>query len=201
MSFKTPIIEKAEAYVREFLSKNFTDKICYHNIDHTLEVVEAAEKIGNKCKLSVDEMEVVILAAWFHDTGYYKGNVNHELESSNIASQFLKEVNAGQGLINHVDCCIKATKIPQNPKTITEKVICDADLYHLSTPKFFTKSELLRKELVAHHCHISPKSWMAKSCMFVSQHNYFTEFAKKILKPKKQANLRKLEMKIARKSD
>ncbi len=201
MSFTTPILKKAEVFVREFMNKNFSDKICYHNIDHTLEVVNAAEKIGKKCHLSDQDLEIVILAAWFHDTGYYKGNVNHEIESSNIAREFLSNIQADEGIIEKVECCIKATKIPQNPKNIIEKVICDADLYHLSSNKFFSKSELLRKELVAHHCHISPKSWMAKSCMFVSQHNYFTEFAKKILKPKKQANLRKLEMKMSRKSN
>ncbi len=200
MSFTTPTIKSAEIFVREFMSKNFSDKICYHNIDHTLEVVQAAEKIGRKCNLPDADLEIVILAAWFHDTGYYKGNVNHEIESARIATDFLTDIRAEAHLIHQVERCIIATKVPQNPRTIIEKVICDADLYHLSTTKFFTKSELLRKEMVAHHCHISPKSWMAKSCIFVSQHNYFTEFAKKILKPKKQANLRKLEMKISKNS-
>lgn len=201
MSFNTPLIEKAEKFVREFLSKNFSDKICYHNIDHTLEVVKAAEKIGRNCGLQDEELEICILAAWFHDTGYYKGNVDHEEESSNIAFEFLDSLDVHPEKIEKVVGCIKATKIPQNPQCLLEKVLCDADLFHLSTKKFFSKSELLRKELVYHHCHISPKSWMTKSCMFVSQHNYFTEFAKKILKPKKQENLKKLEMKIAKGSN
>lgn len=200
MIFNTPLIEQAEKFVREFLSKNFSEKICYHNIDHTLEVVKAAEKIGRKCCLDDQDMEVCIIAAWFHDTGYYKGNINHETESANIAREFLEAMDAPKPTIQKVIGCINATKIPQNPKSLVEKVLCDADLYHLSTAKFFSKSELLRKEMVHHHCHISPKSWMNKSCSFVSQHNYFTDFAKKILKPKKQENLRKLEMKISEKS-
>ncbi len=198
MSYSTPLIKKAEVFVRRFLSENFTDNICYHNIDHTLEVVRASEKIGKKCELNEQELEIVILASWFHDTGYYKGNVNHESESARIAREFLEKELVDQVLIDAVINCINATRIPQSPQNLVEKVVCDADLYHLSTAKFFTKSELLRKELVAHHCHISPKSWMAKSCMFVRQHNYFTEFARKILKPKKQENLKKLEQKLSR---
>lgn len=201
MIFNTPLIDKAEKFVREFLGKNFNDKICYHNIDHTLEVVKAAEKIGKKCGLNNEDLEICILAAWFHDTGYYKGNVDHEQESSNIAREFLESQDAPGPTVDKVISCIQATKVPQNPTSLVEKVLCDADLYHLSTTKFFTKSELLRKELVYHHCHISPKTWMAKSCSFVSQHNYFTEFAKQILRPKKQENLKKLEMKIARNSN
>jgi len=201
MSYSTPLISRAEKFVREFLCEYFTDKICYHNIDHTMDVVRAAEKIGKKCGLNDQELEIVILSAWFHDTGYYKGNVEHEKESAGIARKFLEKENADPTLVENVVSCIQATKLPQSPQNLVEKVLCDADLYHLSTSKFFTKSELLRKELVAHHCHISPKSWMAKSCLFVSQHNYFTEFAKRILKPKKQENLKKLENKIARFSD
>src|SRR5690606_34021901 len=201
MSFKTAMVEKAEKFVRELLGKNFSEKICYHNIDDTLDVVQAAEKIGRKCGLSDEELEVCIVAAWFHDTGYYKGNINHEEESANIAREFLLSQDIPAPKIEKVVGCIRATKVPQNPQCLLEKVVCDADLYHLSTSKFFSKSELLRKELVYHHCHISPKSWMAKSCLFVSQHNYFTEFAKKILKPKKQENLKKLEMKIAKETN
>jgi HD superfamily phosphodiesterase len=34
---------------------------------------------------------MVIIAAWFHDTGYIKGSENHENESVCIVSDFLKE--------------------------------------------------------------------------------------------------------------
>jgi len=196
MSYTTPIIEKAEHYVRDFLDKHCSSKMCYHNIDHTVDVVKAAEKIARKSRLDDQQTEIVLLAAWFHDTGYYKGNEDHEYESAVIARNFLLRHDYPEGLTRNVENCIKATKIPQNPQNIMEKVLCDADLYHLSTHKFFKNSELLRKELVAHQCHISPMTWMAKSCEFVSKHKYFTEFARRILKPKKEQNLKKLETKL-----
>ena len=198
MVLESPIIKNAERYVRDFMSQYCTDKMCYHNIDHTYDVVRASEKIGAKCGLSSKELEIVILAAWFHDTGYYKGGEDHENESANIATDFLKENLKSEDFITKVIGCIKATKIPQNPQNKLEQVLCDADLYHLSTNKFFKNSELLRKEIVAHHCQMSPMSWMSMSCEFVSRHSYFTEFAKKILRPKKEANLKKLETKLAR---
>lgn len=198
MPFRTSLIDKAERYVRNFINENCSDKMFYHNIYHTEEVVKAAEKIGKKCQLSDEDLEIVILAAWFHDTGYYKGNEDHEIKSAEIADNFFSAENTQVSKLEKVKNCIKATKIPQCPNNLIEKVLCDADLYHLSSNKFFKKSELLRKELVAHQCAISPVSWMSKSCEFISRHKYFTDFAKRILKPKKEANLKKLELKINR---
>ena len=138
-SFSTLFIEKTKEYVGGFIGDNFSEKICYHNIDHTLEVVEASEFIGNHCGISDKDMEIVIIASWFHDTGYYLGCENHEAESAKIARTFLSEENVSQDVINQIIKCILSTKIPQLPKTLLEKIICDADLYHLSSENFLEK--------------------------------------------------------------
>jgi predicted metal-dependent HD superfamily phosphohydrolase len=43
-----------------------------------------------------DQLETVLIAAWFHDTGYFKGKINHEQESRNIAENFLREQGIGE---------------------------------------------------------------------------------------------------------
>jgi HD superfamily phosphodiesterase len=53
----------------------------YHDCSHTLEVVSAVKELSIAEKLSPLESEMVIIAAWFHDTGYIKGAENHENES------------------------------------------------------------------------------------------------------------------------
>ena len=88
-NFSTPFIEMTREYVAGFIGNNFTEKICYHNIDHTLEVVDAVEFIGRKCNISDKDLETVLIAAWFHDTGYYLGCENHEEASEKIALMFL----------------------------------------------------------------------------------------------------------------
>lgn len=199
-SFTTFLTNNAEHYVRTFLNDNLSDDIYYHDVEHTVDVVKASEIIGRDCKLTDDQLETVIVAAWFHDTGYCKGEENHEKASAEIAREFLNSQEVPEKKIDDVLGCIAATRMPQAPTNIMEKVICDADLYHLSTDKFFEKTELLRKELVAHKMIKEKENWLAKSLDFVCAHSYFTQFAKKILKPQKKANIVKLRKIIAEKS-
>ncbi|MCK5105544.1 MAG: HD domain-containing protein [Cyclobacteriaceae bacterium] len=195
-NFNTPLLRKTKEYVAGFIAENFTEKICYHNIDHTLEVVEAVEIIGKHCNISKEDMEAVIIAAWFHDTGYFLGCENHEEASANIAKQFLFDENVDPNIINKVANCILSTKIPQTPKNTLEKIICDADLFHLASEKFFNKSELLWRELTLHNHKITPECWLNKSKEFVEAHEYHTTFGKEILLPKMEKNLALLKLKI-----
>ena len=69
--------------------------------------------------------------------------------SERIGLQFLQERQASPELISQVTGCIAATRIPQTPTNLMEKIICDADLFHLGTEQFREKSRLLRDELEA----------------------------------------------------
>ena len=195
-NFNTPLIKKTKEYVAGFIAENFTEKICYHNIDHTLEVVEAAEIIGKHCNISKEDMEIVIIAAWFHDTGYYLGCDNHEEASANIAKQYLIDENYDPEKIKKVANCILSTKIPQTPQNSLDKIICDADLFHLGSENFFNKSELLWRELTLHNHEMTYENWLKLSKEFVEAHKYHTSFGKEILLPKMLKNLALLKSKI-----
>lgn len=195
-SFNTHLIEKTREFVGGFIAENFTEKICYHSIDHTLEVVEAVEIIGKYCRISKEDLEAVIIAAWFHDTGYYLGCDSHEEASANIAEQYLTNENVDFGIINKVVNCILSTKVPQMPKTILEKIICDADLFHLGSENYFDKSELLWRELTLHNQEMTYESWLKLSKVFVETHEYHTSFGKETLLPKQEKNLALLKSKI-----
>ena len=180
-NYSTSLIERTKEYAAGFIAENFTEKICYHNIDHTLEVVEAAEIIGKKCRISSKDLETVIIAAWFHDTGYYLGCENHEAASADIARAYLTEEKVDKEMVDQVAKCILSTKIPQQPKSLLEKVLCDADLYHLSTEKFFEKSELLWEEFRQHNQEMTPEYWLNMSKEFVEAHKYHTTYGKQVL--------------------
>lgn len=194
--FSTPLLIKTKEYVAGFIGDNFTEKICYHNIDHTLEVVNSCEIIGGHCQISTEDLETVILAAWFHDTGYFLGCENHESASANIASKFLIEEDIERGIINKVVNCILSTKIPQSPKNILEKILCDADLFHLATEYYFDRSELLRLEFTLHNQNITPEYWLSQSKNFFEDHEFHTSYGNEILLPMKKKNLGLIKSKI-----
>jgi predicted metal-dependent HD superfamily phosphohydrolase len=195
MEVESALLSKSKKYVESFLKENLSDGIYYHDLEHTQEVVKASKEIGIASNLSDDELETVLIAAWFHDTGYYKGMKDHEATSRDVAEEFLKLEGAGKDKIEAVGGCIMATKIPQNPLNIMEEVLCDADLYHVSTREFFKKSELLRKEFsLVFPDEIQLDEWFKNSIKFLKKHTFFTSYAKENLLPAKKENLKKLKV-------
>ena len=194
MILDTDLLDKSKEYVESFLEQNLSSEIFYHDLEHTQEVVKAAGEIGKASGLSDDQLETVLIAAWFHDTGYYRGKRDHEKESKIIAEEFLRSQDINEKKIADVGGCIIATKIPQRPTNLMEEVLCDADLYHLSTSDFFIKSELLRKEFsITGNNEIKDKEWLKKNIKFLKKHTFFTDYAKEKLYPHKKKNLKKLK--------
>lgn len=62
-------------YVLRYFAEHTNDKIIYHNQEHTEEVVKAVFLLANNYALNDHDVFVVLVAAWFHDTGYYNGPI------------------------------------------------------------------------------------------------------------------------------
>ncbi len=103
--------------------------------------------IGKEMEIPADEMEVLTISAWFHDTGYIQGTENHELKSIEIAKEFLNSNDYNSVKVEKVEACIKATGVPQQPTNDIENIICDADMFHFSLEDFYDRSMLLCKEI------------------------------------------------------
>ena len=90
--------------------------------------------------------------------------------------------------------CINATRMPQNPGyTLIEKIICDADLFHLGTDAFDEKSKMLRQELNEFGDNdVSKKDWRKINIRFLERHDYFTAYGKEKLQPEKDKHLAEL---------
>src|SRR3972149_4027990 len=104
------ILDRASEFITKLQTENLPQGVVYHNITHTQEVVDAAKEIGENSGLSDDELEMVILAAWFHDSGLVKDYHEHEKLSVEIARNFLRENKYPEDKINTVVKNILATK-------------------------------------------------------------------------------------------
>jgi predicted metal-dependent HD superfamily phosphohydrolase len=197
---KSPIVLKAEEFVSALFLANLDVKHIYHNFEHSRDVASAAKLIGENENLKKSELEIVELAALFHDTGYIETVKGHEEKSAEIARKFLAENNYELDKVEMVVGCILATTVPQKPISPVEKVICDADLIHLGRNDFAEKSELLRYE-IEQTCdkHFSDSEWITNSISFLSSHEFHTEFAKQNYGKKKNENLFDLQKKLRKK--
>ncbi len=203
MFSKSAIIIETRKFVHKILDEEITEDYYYHNFAHTEEVVDAAKEIAKVSELSEEDTELVVVAAWLHDIGYSKTYEDHETESIAMAKAFLSDQDYPENKINIVLNAIEATRIPQKPKDKIGQVLCDADLYHLSTGKFMTKSLLLKKEQEAHGTKDrTDDEWKSETIRFANVHSYFTNFGKYVLDPKKAKNIKKLrKTKIGKDTD
>ena len=86
--------------------------------------------------------------------------------------------------------------MPQSPVSLIEKILCDADLYHLATPDFKARNQLLKQErenILKHK--ISKKEWRKGNIQFLEAHRYFTDLGQTELEPRQTENLNDLKKK------
>lgn len=188
------LIASAEDFVLDFLNKNLDKSYVYHNISHTQRVVESAIELSEKLEVSEEDKENVVLAAWFHDTGFIKGAANHEEESVKIAEGWLKNNKVEDPKIVEISNIILATKMGVEPVGILQEIICDADCAHLSSKNFTDYTALLRKEWELDGTKkVSDLDWIEENINFFTQaHKYYTKFAVKKWSKAKAKNLAKL---------
>jgi predicted metal-dependent HD superfamily phosphohydrolase len=191
------LLEKASEYASGIISEKLPKGIVYHNLDHTKEVVTTAEEIGKNSGLSSDDMEMLLIAAWFHDSGITETYNNHEEKSAQIAREFLAMNKYPDEKINTISNLIIVTKIPQNPKNLLEEIICDADISHIGRKGFNTRSQLLRAEWeTLQNKKITDFEWLKSNIEFVAGNKFRTRYAKQNFEKQRLKNLDKLQKKL-----
>jgi HD superfamily phosphodiesterase len=194
---ESEFIRQARSLAEKVFKTRAFDKHIFHNFDHTQDVVNAVVTIGQHSNLSADEMESALVAAWLHDVGYEQGSKNHEQLSARKAQDLLTGLGAPQKKITDVTEAILATHMPQQPKTLVSKVLCDADLYHLATEQCLEKSNMLKEERNALGTkEMSDEEWLNSTVEFMEDHSYHTSYGQTILEQGKQKNIKKLKKAI-----
>lgn len=116
----------------------------YHNLQHINHVITRMSELPRDDKQSV----ALQLAAIYHDVIYIPGSGLNEMASASYAALDLGEKGLNSGLTSKVMWLIKTTTHGAfNPDADpSEKVLCDADLYELSTDRYQENAKNLRKE-------------------------------------------------------
>jgi len=175
----TTLIDEVEKFVVDLLNTNLDTSFIYHNLAHTQRVVEKVNELVEDSSLSEKEKEQLLIAAWFHDSGYTKNIKNHEDESANIAKEFLTNQGYKEQDINVVCQLILATKMDYVPNNQLEKIIRDADCSHIGSKNYLEVSELLRKEWeLTCDKKLSEAEWLDENITFLStKHRFYSSRA------------------------
>lgn len=185
-------LDEVETYVGQFLEEHLPANIYFHNFDHTLKVRDAALKLGEALKRTKQELEILQLAALFHDTGFASTYEGHEAESQKIADSYLRERNYPEENIEAVNRLIAVTNPKIAPASTMEKIICDADMAHVGQKKYRRCSERLRKEIEEQNGkEFRDLEWEETNLNFLQKHCFYTLPAIEKYGDRKRKNIKK----------
>ena len=194
MEPKNDLLKEVESYVERFYHESISSEYVYHNFAHTCDVVESVQLIGAGYTLSNEELEVLQLAAWFHDTGYDKGPEQHEERSCDHAKAFLQKRNYPSENLRKVISCILATAINYKPQNLIEMIMRDADVSHLGSKLYWDRCSRVREELgITRNMLMSGKEWVDFELDFINNHEFHTEVANELYNSRKKKNIKQLK--------
>lgn len=191
------IIVEASEYIFTFFKEKLADEFVYHNFQHTYETVEACKLLSKAYDLNKNDYENLLLAAWFHDSGYVYTYNGHEDKSIEIARSFLESNKYPASDIKEIERCILATKRSESPKNLISQILCDADISQIGDRSFFIKSELLRAEwenFEIRNCNTF--EWAQTQLNFLLSANFHTQEAQKIYGEQLQKNIQEQRQKL-----
>lgn len=181
--------QAAKSFVLDKLKYELKTDLYYHCVTHTLDVYESAKKLADMENIKGKDLVLLKTAALYHDTGFLLGYSDHEEQSVIFAKQHLPEFGYNNKEIEMVCSLILATRLPQKPVTILEKILCDADLDYLGRDDFFMIANKLLCEWNENGIPITLKKWYQIQVTFLENNDYFTESAIALRKEKKRDNL------------
>jgi uncharacterized protein len=175
------------------LQGGLSPRLTYHNIDHTLDVLEQSQQIATREGITDQNIFLLKVAALYHDYGFifiYRG---HEEKGCELGRKELPGFGLSNSQIEKICGMIMATKIPQSPKNKMEEIICDADLDYLGRDDFETISNSLYKEFLDFGFIKNYGEWMRMQINFFESHHYFTKSSQQLRQPKKMDRLVKMK--------
>ncbi|HNF71660.1 MAG TPA: HD domain-containing protein [Chitinophagaceae bacterium] len=179
-------------YITSYLKRELAPDLYYHGFHHTEQVMENVIEIARAEKLNRYELTLLKVAVWMHDAGFAKVYIGHEDASKVMTRKLLPEYGYSREEIKLICGMIEATKIPQKPTTLCEKILADADLLYLGTSAFKKIGDTLYEEMKIYAGLQDVQTWNLIQQKFLESHSFHTRYCHDKYEPAKQRNLKKV---------
>ena len=190
-------VQEAIDHILGRLDREIAQTLYYHGPHHTRDVMVALEPLAKAEGIAGDDLNLLRVAAAYHDCGFLIDHRDHERIGCEIARQVLPSLGFSESQIQVIEGMIMATKVPQQPKTRLEEILCDADLDYLGRADVQPIADSLFEELKALQIVSDLQTWNRIQVKFLSGHAYHTQFSKVERAPNKAAYLAKIEAIVA----
>lgn len=202
MKINSELLKEIEKYSSDLIINESSEKLIYHTIEHTQQVVENVKNIAKSENLSEDEMNILLTSAWFHDTGYIKIYQGHEAESVSIAINFLEQKDIDKDIMDIVSKSILATTFPHQPDNKIAEILCDADMMHLGSENYFEQAEKLRQELVNSGVRKLKKLEFEKESILIFRtQSFYSKYCQNEIVKNKESNFKLLQERLKKRQN
>lgn len=185
-----PIIKE----VLERLKTELPPGLAYHNAEHTDDVLGEAILLAIYDNLPKEDVELLAIAAAYHDSGFIKRpNLNEEI-GARIAAEAMEKYSYSADKIKIVAEAIEDTQVRMTKKGLNQIVkgrnktsdyLLDADVANFGREDFKEKVDLVFKESKI----LDRREFLAGTFNFLINHSWKTEAAKKLRQPQKEKNI------------
>jgi predicted metal-dependent HD superfamily phosphohydrolase len=194
--FNKPVVKDGLS----LLQGSLPDHLLYHTYEHTVDVLKASLSYAAEDRVGSREMELLAIAAVYHDAGFLDQSHDNEILGAERAAAAMKslgcysdsEISLVKTMI--LDTIVKAS--PNGPMQIPSiglsKYLLDGDMTNLGREDFFEKGSLLQRELRIS----SEPDFLRNSLEILSAHKWHSEPAIIQRTAQKEANLRVLKEKL-----
>lgn len=182
------------------LKQDLSPELFYHNAAHTEEVMREAILFALQDGLSSREIELIAIAAAFHDAGFLSQKGENEALGSKLAVEVMKdegtyteeEIQLVRQMI--LDTIVQNTPsgLRQIPTTRLSPYLLDGDMGNIGREDFFEKGEKVFRELGIS----SQKRFLKASLGMVEAHTWYSPAAKELRETQKQRNIEILKSKV-----
>lgn len=196
---KLPIVKDA----LERLKAGLPSDLLYHAYEHTEDVLAEAILFAMTDKLPEREVELLAIAAAYHDLGFIKSPIRNEPIGAKEATEAMRadgtytesEVATVAQMI--LDTMLVETPAGprQIPSTDLSRYLLDADLSNLGRDDFFDKGELQRRELG-----YDQEIFRKNSFSLLNTHRWLTNAARSLRQKKKEENVKLLKQMLSQES-
>lgn len=149
-------------------------------------------------QIAAEESKLLRLAALYHDAGFIHSPKNHEEKGAVMARESLPQFGLSDEQVTVIANMILATRIPQSPTNILDKILCDADLDYLGREDFYEIGGRLLEELKAQGVVETEREWNLVQKTFLESHRYHTRFSKENRESKKHQHIQEIIAKFKR---
>ncbi len=181
-------------YVLSELKHKLPSRYTYHDVRHTMDVIETASHYAEVYQLDQKERGLLTIAAVCHDYGYLVSPENHEMTSADMASMIMAAYQYQDRDIRKVREMIMATSLNVQPSNLLQAIMSDSDLDYLGRKDYFEVSNRLRKEMANMGSSMDDAEWLDLQIRFFENHSYHTIYAQKNRQPLKEKHLEALKV-------